>query len=61
VKSALLSAEDLVGNSSDENTVELREQMNNLTKLMLSIRLKADKQKVNVEHVPWLNHVVVRT
>lgn len=46
VKCALVTAEDLIGQSSDENTVDLREQMNSLTKQMLTIRLKADKQKV---------------
>jgi hypothetical protein len=46
VKSVLLMGDDIVNQSSEENTVDLREKMEHLTKQMLSVRAKADKEKV---------------
>jgi len=46
VKCVLMAAEDIVAQSSEANTVDLREKMEQLTKDVLAVRLKADKEKV---------------
>lgn len=47
MKSLLQVGEDIIGHSSEENTIELKERMEQLSTQLQTVRIKADKQKVS--------------